>query len=242
MHVTQEKQRIGKSKGWIDQQSVLWYRVLYTLLSLYFRLWGRGIHVFGGDNVPRFGGSFVVANHSSYLDPLILGRSVEHRIFRGPGKAELFQNRPLAFAMRKIGIFPLRQGVADPGGIRTMVELYRKGACVIVFPEGGRTRDGQLQPFFPDFARLMIKLKAPLIPAAIAGAAEMLPVGRAVPRRGVPIVVVYGERFDLSEFYGRKLTPELAEDAAGMVRDHVAALLEEARARAEALTPSRRST
>src|SRR5206468_3153272 len=115
-----------------------------------------------------------------------------------------------------------------PAAVRLMVQLYRAGRTVIVYPEGGRSPSGELQPFFPEFARLVIKMKATLSPAAVAGAREALPIGARMPLRRKPVAVVFGPAFDLSPYYGRPMTPELAEEAASYMQSQVAALLVQA--------------
>jgi len=134
-----------------------------------------------------------------------------------------------AYIMRKIGMFPLRQRVADAAATRTVLELYRAGQLVLVFPEGGRSENGELQPFEPGFARLVIKLKAPLVPVAVSGGTQLLPIGAYIPRRNTPVVAVYGDTFDLSNFYGQELTPELLTRACEVMQDRVTELLARAR-------------
>lgn len=226
--------RSARRKGWTDQQSVFWYRVCRVLIHVLMQYWIGGFRAIGAENVPASGGAFLVANHTTGLDPFIIGYRVKHRMLWGPGKIELFQNRIVAYFMRKLGIFPLRQEVADAAAVRTMVSLYRAGQVIAVYPEGGRSRSGEMRPFTPDFARLMIRLKAPLIPAGVAGGREALPMGSLIPRRHSPITVVYGPAFDLSEFYDQVVTPEVAKQASRMVEDRVAkqvALAREERAR-----------
>jgi 1-acyl-sn-glycerol-3-phosphate acyltransferase len=164
------------------------------------------------------------------MDPFLLAYPLKTRMLRGPGKVELFQNPLFGYIMRKIGMFPIQQGSRDAGAVRTMVEFYRNGRLVLVFPEGGRSEDGELQPFFPDFARLIIKLKAPLVPAAVAGGNALLPMGSYIPKPNTSVVVGFGPPFDLSQFYDRPLTDELTGEAAALMRERVARLLAEARA------------
>ncbi len=218
-----------RRSGWTEQQSVFVYRLAQLLVDLLFRFWIRGFHATGVEHIPHEGGAFLIANHTSGLDPFILGHPIKHRLLRGPGKIELFKNRFFAYFMRKLGIFPLRQGVADAAAVRTMVELYRNGRLVAIYPEGGRSGSGELKSFAPEFARLVIKLRAPMIPTAIAGAKEVLPIGARIPRRNSPVAVVFGEQFELSQFYGKQLTPEVLEQAAAFVQSRVAELLPTAR-------------
>jgi 1-acyl-sn-glycerol-3-phosphate acyltransferase len=157
---------------------------------------------------------------------------------RGPGKELLFTNPLFSYLMKKIGIFPLRQSVADAAAVRTMVEIYRSGKVVAVYPEGGRSDSGELQPFYPDFARLMIRMKALIVPAGIAGARDLLPIGSWIPRPNTAVVVVYGEPFELSQFYGGKVTDEVAAEAAIIMHDKVAELVADARRRRDELAGS----
>ncbi|GAC1507575.1 MAG: hypothetical protein NVS2B16_02980 [Chloroflexota bacterium] len=220
-----------RRKTWVDQHSRFWVRLLTVLFTPVFRYWVRYFRWFDVEKVPSSGGIFLLSNHTTGMDPFLIGFSMRHRTLWGPGRIELFQQRIPAYIMRKIGMFPLRQGVADAAATRTVLNLYRAGQLVLVFPEGGRSGDGELQKFTPGVARLIIKLKAPIAPVAISGGTQLLPIGAYLPRRNTPVVAVYGDPFDLSEFYGQELTPELLDRACQIMYDRLAGLL--ARARAE---------
>ena len=224
-----ESRNRQKRKSWTVQQSVFVYRLAQFLVGLLFRFWGGGFRAVGVKNLPAAGGAFLIANHTSGADPFVLGYPIKHRLLRGPGKIEIFESRFFSYIMRKLGMFPLRQGVADAAAVRTMVELYRNGRVIAIYPEGGRSESGELRPFSPEFARLAIKLRAPLVPAAIAGARDFLPIGTYRPRRNAPIAVVFGEPFDLSQFYDQTLTAEVLERAADLMQSRVAELLPAAR-------------
>lgn len=213
------------SGRWASEQSLFWYRVGHTLLGLLLHLWIRRYRVINVERVPREGGIFLVANHESGMDPFVISYPVRFRLVRGPGKVELFANPVFGFLMRKIGMFPIRQEIADSSAVRAMVELYRKGRVVLVYPEGGRTDDGELQPFFPDFARLMIRLKARMLPVGVDGVRELLPIGSYLPRFNSPVAIAFGEPFELSQFYGEKVTDEIAQEAANILREKVAEMI-----------------
>jgi 1-acyl-sn-glycerol-3-phosphate acyltransferase len=217
---------VRKGSGrWVREQSLFWYRFGHTLLGLLLRFWIRRYRVTGVENVPREGGIFMIANHESGMDPFVIGYPVRWRLIRGPGKVELFANPIVGYLMRRLGMFPIKQDVADAGAVRAMVELYRNGRAVLVYPEGGRTDDGELQPFFPDFARLMIRLKARMLPVGVDGVRELLPIGSFLPRFNGPVAVAFGEPFELSQFYGAKVTDEVAQEAAEILRTKVAAMI-----------------
>lgn len=221
----------ARSSRWADQQSLFWYRLAHLVFSAVFRIWIRRFHAFCAEHVPARGGAFVIANHTSGMDPFLLGVPVKWRMLRGPGKEELFASPFFGYLMKKIGMFPLRQSVADAAAVRTMVEIFRSGKVVVVYPEGGRSDSGELMSFSPDFARLMIRMKALIVPAGIAGARELLPIGSLVPRPNMVVVVVYGEPFELSQFYGGKVSAATAQEASTVMHDKVADLVAEARRR-----------
>lgn len=218
----------GKARRWSEEQSVPVYRFAEGAVALFMRYWVRCFRTVGAGNVPDEGGAFLVANHSSGLDPFILGGAVRNRVLAGPGKRELFKNPIVAYVMRKLGIFPLTTGQADAAAVRTMLDLYRHQRVIIVYPEGGRSKTGELMEFTPDFTRLVIKLKAPVIPAGIAGAHDLLPVGTLIPRYHVPLVVAFGPSFELSDYYGRVLTDEVLAEATAYLRGCIADMVAEA--------------
>lgn len=220
-----------KAKSWSNQQSRFWIRFLAVLVGWLLRYWVRYYRAIDADKVPREGGVFLICNHTTGMDPFLLGYPIVERQPAGPGKIELFENPVAGYLMRAIGMFPLRQGVADAAAVRAMIQLYRRDHLVMVYPEGGRSPTRELMPFVPEFARLMIRLRARIVPAAIAGGGDLLPMGSYLPRPGKAVVVVYGDELDLSNFYDRPMTPELAQEAAQVMFDAVAALL--ARARSE---------
>jgi 1-acyl-sn-glycerol-3-phosphate acyltransferase len=219
----------AERQRWTGRQSRFWYRLGVFLVGLLVRYWIRCYRVVGVENVPREHGIFLIANHTSGLDPFVLGYPVADRVPVGPGKIEIFQNPIVAYLIQKLGIFPLRRDVLDSTAVRTMVTLLRQKRIVIVFPEGGRSPSGEMQPFIPEFARLAIKLKAPLVPAGIVGARDALPIGTYLPRRNTCVTVAYGPEFDLSQFYGEKLTPEIVAEASAILETKVKEQVEVAR-------------
>jgi 1-acyl-sn-glycerol-3-phosphate acyltransferase len=80
--------------------------------------------------------------------------------------------------------FPVREDEADRQAVRTAIRLLRAGEALGIFPEGGRTPDGRLQPFRPGAFRLALQMEAPIVPVTIQGAFEAWPVGRRLPRLG----------------------------------------------------------
>jgi hypothetical protein len=71
----------------------------------------------------------------------------------------------------------------------------------------------------------MIRLKARMIPVGVEGTYELMPTGVHFPRFNSPVVVAFGEEFDLNQFYGGKVSDETAQEAAILLREKVAAMI-----------------
>lgn len=180
----------------------------------------------GIENVPRESGVILVANHRSMADAAAIYMTCPGRL-AGPAKAELFPVPVFGRVLRWVGAFPVHRDGMDHRAARSLVDAYRAGRAVLVFPEGHRNQDPELLPFSPNVARLAIKLQAPVIPVGIAGTEHVLQPGHRFPRRS-RVVVVYGKPLDLSEFYNRPLSPDDSARAAARMRDRVGTMTERA--------------
>lgn len=132
--------------------------------------------------VPREGPALLVANHASHLDPPILGLCVTTRRMRPVARESLFKNPVFGRLLRTLGCIPLRDNEGDIGAVRTALESLKRGEVVILFPEGSRSYDGELQPFKRGAALLLRRAKCPVVPVAIDGAFEAWPRTRKFPR------------------------------------------------------------
>jgi 1-acyl-sn-glycerol-3-phosphate acyltransferase len=171
--------------------------------------WG-GIRVVvrGFDHLPR-GASIVMANHSSNLDPPVLipllpGRVVIYL------KASLMRIPVLGYALRLAGDIPVtRDGSVESAKATSAVAQreLEQGSCLVLFPEGTRSRDGSLLPFKKGPFFLAMASGAPVVPVSIVGATRMLPKGSLKLKSGTVSVTFhaplhpadYSEKEDLME-------------------------------------------
>ncbi len=142
----------------------------------------------GKKNVPPHGPCFIVANHSSNLDPVVVGCASPRRVYF-VAKEELFRNPLASFFLHQLGAFPLRRGEVDKEAVRTIFELVKKGRVVCFFPEGTRN-DGSLSAFRRGALKLLLKARVPVVVASIRGTYESFSKYRRFPRP-FPIRVVF---------------------------------------------------
>jgi len=149
-----------------------WWWIGRNLLSLYFRSWYRARKVRGKDNIPRRGAVLIVANHMTNNDPFLVGWSAIPRRAYYMAKSELFENRIEKVAIGTLGAFPIKRGRADRTAMRIAKGLLARGECVVIFPEGTRSRDQRLRRPYPGAATLGLPDHVTVVPAAVWGIQE----------------------------------------------------------------------
>jgi 1-acyl-sn-glycerol-3-phosphate acyltransferase len=202
------------------------YPLLRGVIRLVFRVCG-GIRVEGAAHVPAAGAALLAANHISYADPPALGIAISRPAWF-MAKAPLFRSPLLGWVLRFAHAFPVDQEGIDRGALQRAQDLLASGEVVVIFPEGGLSPTGDLQPFFPGFAAIALRAAVPVIPVALLGTDRMMPYGRAVPRpaRG-GVTVRFGAALDLGSIPAELKRRERLAWATERVRAEIAALLTE---------------
>ena len=156
----------------------LWYALLWCLCWVVSHVW-FGIRFTGRSRVPPTGPVLLVANHQSYLDPVFVG--IASRRQTGALARHSLFFWPLGWLIRSLGAVPIDRGRGGAAGFKATLAMLRQGKTVLVFPEGTRTTDGQLQSFHPGFCALARRSGATIVPVAIDGAFAALPRGASLP-------------------------------------------------------------
>jgi 1-acyl-sn-glycerol-3-phosphate acyltransferase len=132
-----------------------------------FRLQSR-LRVEGVENVPRRGPVIIAANHRSMLDiPLLVVASPRPIIFMA--KEELFRNRALSRFFHLLGGFPVRREIPDVRAIDVALAVLERGDALGIYPEGRRSRSGEMLPLLGGAAWMALRTGAPIVPAGIHG-------------------------------------------------------------------------
>ncbi|MBI3961865.1 MAG: 1-acyl-sn-glycerol-3-phosphate acyltransferase [Deinococcus sp.] len=171
----------------------MFYRVIWLLAFLLCNLLFR-LQVRGREHLPRQGPFLLVANHSSYLDPIVIAVSL-WRPINFLGHDGLFRIPVLRTILPWLHTMPVRRGEGDVGAIRRSLHILRRGEPLLIFPEGTRSPDGRLRPARPGAAALALRTGVPVVPVGVVGAGRVLPVGG--PFRLAKIQVRFGPALDL---------------------------------------------
>ncbi len=188
------------------------------LISLYFQTKGIGV-----ENIPRTGPFVVVSNHASFLDPYLIGYTSVNREVGFMAKEELFRFPIFGSIIRNCGAFPVKRGGHDPEAIQNFHDFLHSGKPLVLFPEGTRTLDGELQQAKKGVGLLLYNAKVPVIPAYVAGTFQSWPKGKLLPRPG-KTSVAYGPAISLDDLYRENPEKQTYRKIADRVMDHIAKL------------------
>lgn len=174
--------------------------MFYNLLRLVVRLILQTVfrwRVRGLENLPASGGLIIASNHISNLDPPLIGCALPlSRRIRFMAKIELFKNPAFRWMITALGAFPVRRGLADRNAIRTAIALLEGGEVVGIFPEGTRSRTGELGRAEAGMGMIAVKAGVPVVPVAVTGTNKIFCDGHLLPRFTVsfaaPVVVPPG--------------------------------------------------
>lgn len=172
----------------------------------------------GKKNLPK-GACIIASNHTSNMDAVTLAANTwEKKYFLA--KKELFKNKLVGFFARKWGGIKIDRAGNDVNAIKESLKVLKKGKKLVIYPEGTRNNNenmalGEVKQGVAMFA---IKAKTPIVPMFILRKPKIF-------RRNK---VVIGEPFELTDFYGKKLSG----DELGLATEIVAKKMEELREQA----------
>jgi len=144
---------------------------LYTFVRVtsarYCRLVYR-LRVQQVENVPAEGGVILAPNHFSHMDHWFIGVMLGRPV-RFMAKSQLFRGRPVEAFLSHMGAFPIRRGHHDEEAFKTAFTILERGGCMLMYPEGGRSRTGGIAEPRPGVGRIALQSGVPVIPVAIHG-------------------------------------------------------------------------
>ena len=137
-----------------------------TLYKTYFRA-----RMYNAERVPESGPVIIASNHESFLDPPLVG-SCLHRGISYLARDTLFRYPGVGWLLRKWESVPVDREGGGAAGLRAILDRLLAGGGIILFPEGTRTRDGNLQPARSGIGLVVIKSTAQVVPVRVFGTYE----------------------------------------------------------------------
>ena len=153
------------------------YIIAKFIFLIIFKLFFRQ-KVTGQENIPQDGPFIIVANHSSLLDPIILGISVKTKVIF-VAAAYLFEIHWLGYLLRKANSIPIHREnyINNIKSIKQTLKILQRGGVLGIFPEGGVDRQKDDLPIKAGAAFLATRVGVPIVPIKIKGADKVLPRG-----------------------------------------------------------------
>ncbi len=192
------------------------------------KLWVRKI--IGLENIPKERGFIIAANHSSYLDDFTVAPTVMIHLNK---KVHMYCNdwyykfKPLASFLKWQGCIPIsvqtNNKETNKVAFKMALDYLKKGEPVGVFPEGGRSRDGELRPAKTGIAKLALTSKIPVLPIGVVGSHKVFPKGSIFPKFK-RFDVKIGKLIYLDKFFGKEDNKKILKEVASLIMKEVGKL------------------
>ncbi|AIF43552.1 1-acyl-sn-glycerol-3-phosphate acyltransferase [Virgibacillus sp. SK37] len=187
------------------------YKIARTIVAIILFPLYR-IKVIGKENVPKQGPVIICSNHISNLDPPVVGITSPRDIYF-MAKGELFEKPILGKLLLGIHAFPVKRGLSDRNALRKGLKILDNQETLGLFPEGTRSKSGELGKPLAGAGFFALRSQAVIIPCAIIGPYK--PFKR--------LKVVYGPPVDMEHYRQSKAS---AKEAADGIMEDIRKLME----------------
>jgi len=210
--ILKEKIQLKLPKSWITLP--LFIKSSKSFLRLYFNFKSRG-----HNELPE-GPAIITPNHQSFFDALFVTAYLKRKTLKETyfyAKRKHVKTKLFRFLAGKNNIIVMDLNNDLKESIQKMAAILKSGKKIMIFPEGTRSRNGELGEFKKTFAILSKELNVPVIPVAISGAFKALPVGSKFPKPFTKVGVKYLEPIYPVEHTFETLTKKVKESIADAV-------------------------
>jgi len=214
------------------------HRIARIWAAVSMRIALSPVTVIGEENLRRHPVAVYASNHLSFMDTPVLFRSLPFQ-FRILARQSLWKLPFIGWHLSRSGQIPVNteNPLASISSLRPGVKALKAGMPLIVFPEGGRSRDGHLSTFMNGPAFMAIRAGVAIIPMALIGTYELLPI-HSKEFHPVPVTLVIGDPIETKGYGMRQideLTARVSEEICRLYYGH-SYLEQPARLELEAIT------
>lgn len=176
--------------------NVTFYTFARSVVASIFKPWYR-VEVVGLEHFPKEGGVLLCTNHIHNFDPLIVGISTPRPV-HFMAKEEIFNVPVLGNIVRKCNAFPVKRGMGDREALRSGLKVLKEGHVFGLFPEGTRSKTGELGKGLSGAGFFALRTDADVLPCAIIGPYKSL-------RK---LKIVYGKPIHMEELRETKASAD----------------------------------
>jgi len=143
----------------------MFYRIMRWIVYPFIRIFIRVEH-FGVENIPKNKGYIMAANHTSIADMFAIAVPIKGQICY-MAKQELFKFKPLEWLFKALGSFSVNRGKGDMDAIGKACSIIENGKVLGIFPEGTRSKTGEIGKAKPGVALIAMQTKADILPVSV---------------------------------------------------------------------------
>ena len=184
----------------------MFYKIIRPILWLFYKLFYKVV-VFNRKGVITNEKSIVICNHLGKMDVCVVSELYKDKVHY-LAKAEWFRHKFIAYVLKALGVIPIERDKPSISSIKEGLKVLKDGKTLGIFPEGTRNKvSNEIQPFKTGVSLFAIKGQAKIVPIVILDRIKLFKTNYAM----------VGEPIDLSDFYGKKFTEDVANEATEII-------------------------
>ena len=198
------------------------YRTTNLTVGTFLRIMFRPRYL-GRDKIPVDGPLIIAANHLSHIDPAFIMTATKRPVSY-MSKKEHFDGAIRRLVFKQVGVIPVDRDVGGADALKDAVKILEGGGAIGIFPEGTRSRDGDIGKGKTGVARLAAMTGAAVVPVAIRQTDEVWPVSKRAPRPWRKFYYKFG---DPMYFDYKEKTPDNFREFTDKIMSKISELSEE---------------
>jgi 1-acyl-sn-glycerol-3-phosphate acyltransferase len=176
--------------------------------------------IYGNEHIPT-GGAMIASNHCSFLDPPLVGISCSDEIHY-LARDTLFHFKPFGWLLSQLNTHPVQRGKGNLAALKMTMDMVREGKKVVIFPEGTRSSDGNLQPGQLGIGMLVQRTGCRIVPVYTHGTFEVWNNKRKFPKFFGHTACIFGTPIEYVESEANK--KEVQAEIVNTIMERIASL------------------